>query len=377
MILPAPVLVTDSDGLDLCVDACLATDAIAVDTEFVRTDTFYPLLGLIQISDGEQVWLVDPLAIEDFGPLETLFSCPSVVKVFHSCSEDLEVLRHQLGLLPSPLFDTQVAAAFLGHGYSRGYSALMATVLDIHLDKHETRSDWLRRPLSDAQLLYAAEDVYFLIKAYRKLVTGLEDSGRSQWMAEDMADLLAAAMDPETPDTYYQRVKGSWKLSRDELALLRDLTSWREREARLKNRPRNRIVPDQVFLDLLRLKPARVGELGKVEGFHTGAVRRYGEAVLDILHGEPDTQDLELPAAPLDKSAKSALARVRQRLDSKAEALAMAVELLARKKDLEDLVRSSLRGAPVLPERLARGWRREVIGEGLLDALTEGADHGR
>ena len=237
-VLPDSVLVSDQTALECCVAQCLVADAIAVDTEFLRTDTFYPLLGLIQISDGETVWLIDPLALNDLGRLRTLFLDERVVKVFHSCSEDLEVLRCAMDVVPQPLLDTQIAAAFVGYGFSLGYSALVSATMGIELDKHETRSDWLQRPLSSAQLRYAAEDVFFLIMAYRTLVTSLEETGRSSWVEEEMNELVKQASFPETPENYYLRVKGAWKLDQADMALLRKLTCWREQEARQRDRPR-------------------------------------------------------------------------------------------------------------------------------------------
>ena len=369
MNLPQPLLVADRESLDACLQRCAHSDAIAVDTEFVRTDTFFPELGLIQLSDGDAVWLVDPLAIDDLSGLGNLLTDPGVVKVFHSCSEDLEVLRQRFGVIPQPLFDTQVAAAFLGHGHSRGYSALVESVLEIQLDKHETRSDWLQRPLTEAQQRYAAEDVYYLHKVYRRLVAGLEACGRSSWMEEEMIDLVAQAREPESPDTYYLRVKNAWKLSPTNLALLRELTRWREVEARERNRPRSRVVPDRAFIDLLRLRPSQSSGLYGIDGFHKGMIRRYGDKVLEILHSDPDVDGLEELQQPLDKEGRALLAHCRQALEARAEELGMAVELLARKKELEPLVRSALAGTPQLPPRLARGWRRELFGRELVDCV--------
>lgn len=365
MILPKPLLIDSQQALRDCVEACRRSDAIAVDTEFMRTDTFFPILGLIQISDGESVWLIDPLPIEDFSGLDDLFNDQGVVKVFHSCSEDIEVLRHQLGSLPTPLFDTQTAAAFLGHGYSRGYSALVEKVLDIKLDKHETRSDWLQRPLTDSQLQYAAEDVYFLLKVYRSLVDGLEKTGRSEWMAAEMVELGAAARQPETLENYYLRVKGAWKLGQKELALLRELTLWREQEARARNRPRNRIIPDQSLLDLIRFRPDQVNALHRIEGFHPGVVRRYGETLLEILRDEPDLDGISELPAPLDRGDRGLLAECREIVEKKADTLGLSPELLAQKKDIEVLIRSRALGQLHLPRRLAGGWRHDIIGKDL------------
>ena len=376
MTLPAPFFVTSREALASCVARCLDCDAVTVDTEFIRTDTFFPVLGLIQISDGCDVWLIDPLAIDDFAELERLFLAPAVVKVFHSCSEDLEVLRHQLGLVPAPLFDTQVAAAFLNYGYSRGYAAMAQTVLDLALDQQETRSDWLRRPLTDSQQKYAAEDVYYLMQIYRKLVGELEVAGRSEWVRAEMAELLANARAPESLETYYLRVKGANKLDQRDTALLRELTCWREREARARNRPRNRIVADRALLDLIRFKPEKTNGLYRIEGFNAGTVHRYGEMLLELVHSEPELDDLEAIPEPLDKKGKALMAQCRDLLEAAARKMTLAVELLARKKELESLVSSALAGKPELPIRLVDSWRYEICGRELLALVAaEGKCH--
>lgn len=362
MNLPPPILVATAEALEDCVRRCSAVDAIAVDTEFMRTDTFFPILGLVQISDGSSVWLIDPLRFDDFGPLEQLFHDSNITKVFHSCSEDLEVLRHQLGLVPSPLFDTQVAAAFLGYGFSKGYSALMDAVLDIQLAKHETRSDWLQRPLSDSQQEYAAEDVYFLIKAYYRIREQLADSGRDQWALEEMASIVDAAREPEALEDYYLRVKGAWKLSREELSRLQDLAQWREEEARERNRPRNRLITDALLMDIARYVPRTLDELRKIRGVHPGFIKRYGKHIVALVSEPSDTASVKPLPAPLEKNDRKRLAFARECVEKIAATNNMAPELIARKKDLEALIRSG-----ELSTALSSGWRVDVIGDGLND----------
>jgi len=172
---PAPIVVADNQTLAAAAGPWQQCDALAIDTEFVRTDTFYANLGLIQISDGTDCWLVDPLTISDFSPLIDLMTNPAVVKVFHATSEDLEILEQTLGCIPTPLFDTQVAAALTGYGFSKGYGPLVGLLLGIELDKHETRSNWMKRPLTEAQMGYAAEDVYHLAAIYQLLKQRLAD----------------------------------------------------------------------------------------------------------------------------------------------------------------------------------------------------------
>lgn len=368
---PQPTLVATSEALNDCCRQCQAAEAIALDTEFVRTNTFYARLGLIQIYDGETIWLVDAPAVDDFSALIELFQNRSVTKVLHSASEDLEVFGQLLGVLPQPLFDTQIAVAFLGLGYSKGYSAVVGELLGVQLDKHETRSDWLRRPLTESQQHYAAEDVFFLLEVYRLVRTGLEESGKLAWMEEDMIDTLRSAAVPESPEDYYRRVKGAWRLSASDMALLRRLTTWRELEAREKDRPRNHIVPDQVLLDFIQLKPTTINRLHGIDGFHSGAIRRYGETLMSLLREAPQLEVVEPPPPPLDREARKLLGSCRQQLGECAEEHHMAAELLARKKELEALVRSRLEGRVALSGRLAQGWRKDIIGEDLYDHVAK------
>ncbi|NTY57428.1 ribonuclease D, partial [Pseudomonas sp. UMC631] len=163
---------------------------LALDTEFMRVDTFYPEAGLVQVGDGERAWLIDPLLIRDWSPFAEVLEASSVVKVFHACGEDLEVFQRLTGSLPQPLFDTQLAAAYLGMAHSMGYSKLVLEILGLDLPKDETRSDWLQRPLTDMQVRYAAEDVQHLAEVYVKLAPRLPEH-KLAWLLADGADLVA------------------------------------------------------------------------------------------------------------------------------------------------------------------------------------------
>jgi hypothetical protein len=183
------------DAPDALADACArwrGAGVLGIDTEFVRERTFYPGLGLIQVTDGDAVALVDPVALGDLCPLERVFADEGIVKVLHSCSEDMEVFFHRFGALPRPVFDTQVAAAFLGLGYSPGYSALVEALFGVEVPKHLTRTNWLRRPLSADQKRYAALDVAHLLPCYDVLSEGLRRCGRDAWAAEEFAQLVDA-----------------------------------------------------------------------------------------------------------------------------------------------------------------------------------------
>ena len=383
MSLPA-IMVTDSSSLLEAVAKLKLVDAIALDTEFIRTDTFYPRLALIQLCDGVTTWLIDPLAFADseLSPLVELLNNEGVLKVIHSCSEDLEVLRYALGVLPRPLFDTQIAAAFVGLGFSLGYQALVKEITSVELSKHETRSDWLQRPLSQSQLSYAAEDVHYLGAIYEKLNEKLRACGRLDWLQEDMRALLAGAELDAPVEQYYSRVKGAWKLDRQSLGVLKLLCSWREVEARQQDRPRGRIVADKDLLQVAISKPQDKRLLSgrqaaNGEGIHLRAARVYGDKIVSLvadgLQADPDSLPLLLPK-PVPREQGGTLKACKKIVNDRANVLAMAPEMLARKADLTYLLHGAVAGRARLSSAMENGWRKAIIGDQLLAFLNKNAD---
>ncbi|WP_297186568.1 ribonuclease D [uncultured Porticoccus sp.] len=374
--MPPPILVADSAALSHCVEALHKSDVLAVDTEFMRTDTFYPILGLIQIFDGQQCWLIDPVALESLDALGSVFKSPAIIKVFHSCSEDLEVLQHVMGTLPQPLFDTQIAAALTGFGFSRGYAALVDDMLGHHVPKGETRSDWLQRPLSEAQLGYAASDVYFLLPVYHLLVEALKKLDRTVWMDEEMATLVGRSLQTDDTADYYRKVKGAWKLEAKALQVLQAICQWRESEARQRNRPRNRLIADRTLLDIAIAQPANKQSLAGIEGIFPGFLRRYGDDLLSLIHraqGDHVSNPKPLPPldAPLPKAARDMAKALKAVASECAESRNLSVEMLVRKRDIEELVRSAVgTGKPRLSAALREGWRYELIGQALLAEVS-------
>ncbi len=363
------MLIADDAALARATASWAGADAIALDTEFMRTDTFHPILGLIQVCTGAGTWLIDPLAIADWSPLVQVLADTRVVKVLHSCSEDLEVFAHALGQLPTPLFDSQVAAALCGYGLSKSYRHLVKELLAVDLAKHETRSDWLQRPLSPAQLRYAAEDVHYLMAVYARLAAELAARGRSQWLAEDMAARLRSARTDVAPAQYYSRIKGAGRLDRRGLAILQCLAAWRETEARRTNRPRSHLLADGNLLDIATHKPKSWPELGALANLHPRAARRYGQLIIDKVNealGAPEASYPQLLPSPLPREVEPVLKACRQLAATTAEQLDLAPEILVRRADIEYLVRAHQRGQAELPPSLATGWRTAVIGEALL-----------
>ena len=367
--------VSDSKQLQTCVQQLEHFDIIAVDTEFIRTDTFFPILALVQIFNGENCWLIDPVSVSDLSPLKELLMSNKTLKVFHSCSEDIEVLSYTLRCCPQPIFDTQIAAALTGYGFSTGYASLAKNMLGVHVDKGETRSNWLRRPLSASQLGYAALDVIYLLPIYFQLKEKLAKLGRKKWIDEEMSRLTEKASTKEDLSQYFQKVKGAWRLPSEKLSVLQLICEWREQEARDKNKPRGRIIDDKTIVEVVSNATQSKEGLSEIEGMHPYLIERYSEKLLDLIKEGLARPTKEHPAPlsePLPKHMSSTIKKLKQIVNMKAELLDIAPEILARKKDIEFLVRTIISEENIrLPDKIAEGWRFDVIGSALLVSSSD------
>lgn len=343
--------------------------AIAIDTEFMRTSTFYPIAGLIQIGDGQSCYLIDPQAIDDFAPLAQLFANANVVKVLHACGEDLEVFDCLLGVLPEPLFDTQVAGAFTGLGFSLGYAGMIQALLNIEVPKGETRSDWLQRPLTQSQQDYAALDVAYLLTAYEKILSTLKACERIDWVESDCAQILTDYRKDKIA-TAFLRVKSAWKLNRRELAILQALSVWREQEARARDIPRNHLIKDNALWLLAKRKPEVANQLQNIEGLTPKMARQESAAILQVVDSALTLADNQLPERlphPLPANQGDLTKALKTAARAVAEQLELPVEVLVRKKDFEAIVRSGMaKGNYQLPQTL-KNWRQSVVGNSLID----------
>lgn len=346
--------------------------AIALDTEFVRTDTFYPKPGLLQLADGQDIYLIDPIPLADNPDLRDLLANEQVTKVLHSCTEDLEVLRASFGVLPSPVFDTQIAAAFCGFGFSVGYGNLVKAVVDVDLPKDATRSDWLARPLGNVQKRYAALDVAHLLIVYNRLLDQLHADNRLAWVEEDCRNQLLQTVDTsEINEDYYQKVRLAWKLGRASLAVLKGLCHWREQEARRCNVPRNRIIKDPVLMAVAQEKPPHLAKLSTVDGITGRFIGEYGTDVVTVIRDSLATPKESWPERlpkPLPQSMSDLNLLLKQRVACIAEDIGLPTEVLVRKSDLQALLRSVYeQNRPQLSERIRDTWRFDIIGQALLD----------
>lgn len=340
--------------------ACSTPTAVAVDTEFMRQDTFYPKPALVQLCFTDIALLIDPLAIDDCSPLNALFSDPSVIKIIHSASEDLEVFKLWPGVMPQPLFDTQRAAALLNRGFGLGYRALVQQLLAIDLPKGETRSNWLARPLSQSQCDYAAQDVIYLRQAYDVLMTELADSPKNQWV---LAEGQEAIQNADRPTDYSLRIKSAWKLSQRQLMALKMLINWREDTAIARNKPRSWIVDDRACYSLAEAMPESVRQLSALNVLRDSTIRRRGQeliAVLDEARAYPEQGLPPRAAAPLKPAQRAALKKLRVAADRIATQLQIASEILVQNRDLDMLVREAV-GELIEPPLAWSGWREEAV----------------
>lgn len=368
-----PTWIEEAEALEKACAHWRTCACLALDTEFVRERTFFPALGLLQVSDGSDCWLIDPLKV-DLSPFQEVLNLDSVVKVLHSCSEDMEVLFNRFHELPWPVVDTQIAAAFAGFGLSFSYRNLVAEICGVDIPKDETRTNWLRRPLTAAQLRYAALDVTYLLPCYHELSERLGKNGRSAWLAEELERLRDTSRFTADPDKAYLKTKGARGLPKRPLAVARELASWREHEARKRNLPRSFILPNAALPQIARMMPRNVKGLENIKGLRPDQRKRFGKAIIDAVKKALALPDSELPIPPkrpLDLSPhKEKVNAARSVVAETAAELDLPPELLANRRTVEKIVRRAIEGHedPLAPE--LNGWRRPLVEERLLACLS-------
>ena len=339
--------------------------AIGLDTEFIRERTYWPQLALVQVALGpgdDDILLVDPLAPGMHEALAGLLQDPAVLKIMHSPSEDLVAFRHACGALPAPLFDTQLAAALCGHGAGLGYQKLVQAITGVELAKGETRSDWLRRPLSPAQLEYAADDVRHLHALHARLDEALRASGRDAWLREDSARLLAAAADDAGDRWPHLAMRSAQFLDHDgQLRLLR-LLRWREARARSSDRPRSWVLDNELATALARKPPADPAALQAVLDATPKSPRSLGEPLWRAL-STPLADEAEAPLARGEDRDKKQLRAMQDAVAATAAGLGIPEGVLASRRLLE-----GLQDGGGWTGALA-GWRRTVMEPALAPLL--------
>ena len=349
-----------------CADLGQAGYCVA-DTEFIRESTYYPELALIQIASGDRLACIDPLAITEFAPLAELLVKPDLLKVFHSSSQDLEILYQKFGAVPTPVFDTQLAAAVLGYNHQISYADLVQQITGVVLDKKHTRANWLRRPLSQDELDYAMDDVRYLIAVYEELEQKLDSTRRSSWIERD----LRAMSDPENyqvdKSQLWRRLKGVLKLKGEKLQIASELCRWREDLAQRQNRPRRWIAKDDALVEIARQKPEDFEALVRIPELSEKTARRHGDELLKIIARAETVDSAQWPQHDKSRSLNKqqlALGDCLMALCRKiADQNQIALATLATRKDIDNLV--------INPKssRLTQGWRFSMAGEQLLEFI--------
>jgi ribonuclease D len=378
--------ITDAGGVRRLAQDLGGEPVISLDTEFLTERSYYPRLCLIQIGTPRLLATVDPLACDDLSPLAELLAGP-IILLLHAGAQDLAILRRRLGHLPEKVFDTQIAAAFLGFGYSISYMRLVESCCGVKLTRSRAYTDWARRPLDDDQLQYALDDVRYLEPIYERLSKEMNKRGRLTWVEDEFRLARDVALHDPDPREQWRRLSGMRATRRRELSVLRELTAWREEEARRRDRPRQHIVPDRVLLEIGRSTPRRVADLEGMRGLHPREQKRSGTAIIAAVEAGLAAPEDTLPSprrrsrldADPDVGVAAALADTYMK--TRARELDLAPQLLANRKDLEAIIRlmAENRGAPPEagtdtrgepPIRLLNGWRREVAGNDVMRLLS-------
>ncbi len=344
---------------------------VTVDTEFMRERTYWPRLCVVQLAGTEETAVIDAeVRGIDLAPLGRLLADPAVTKVFHAARQDVEIFLLIFGQVPAPLFDTQVAAMVAGYGDQVGYDQLVSSLTGGVIDKAHRFSDWSARPLSAAQVGYAASDVTYLRTVYEKLAARLEREGRLAWVAEEMAVLADPATYRSDPETMWERLKPR-TANRRVLGILRAVAAWREREAQRVDIPRQRVLKDETLLEIAATAPATADALARARGLGRGfAEGRMGASLLGVIAAAKALPEEALPAPPAarpgGRATPALVALLKVLLAAKCEAHHVAPRLLASAEDIERLAGEDEPEIPALA-----GWRREMFGADAL-ALKEG-----
>lgn len=361
--------ISTNEDLTAFCNRARAFSAIAIDTEFLREKTYHAKLCLVQVATPDECVVIDPLAIDDLGPLAELMTDVDTLKVFHACSQDMEVLCHALGSVPAPIFDTQVAAGFLGERAQCSYHNLVSTFCGVSLPKTESLTDWSRRPLSPKQIEYALDDVRYLIDAYRVIESKLHSLGRTAWVRDEIRPLADPTHYRSDPRAAFKRVKRVNACTRRQLAVARELASWREQRAETRDIPRKWVMSDEVLLALCKRAPQTVEDFRAVRGTEQLSARDVEVALDAIARGRRCPQE-NLPSigrahrAPTPE-LESVIDLMYALIRLVSERSGVATSLIVSRDGLLDYIEH--------PERspLREGWRFELVGT-LMDDLLQG-----
>ncbi len=361
--------IADQETLEAFIERAHSSSILAIDTEFLREKTYYAQLCLLQMATDVDSVIIDPFKIDNLNVLQALLQDEHITKLFHAGSQDLEILLRYTGTLAKPVFDTQIAAALLGHTQQIGYAALVQSECDVLLKKIESYTDWSRRPLSESQLEYAADDVLYLPVLYKKMKLKLEQKGRLHWLDDDFERLSDPACYREDPRERFRRLKRVSQLSRKQLAAAQEVTAWREKQAQKRDIPRKWVLTDEQIVEACKREALNLDSLFAVRGIKEKLNTNDARTVVSLIRKgleSPrefwpvlDKRKRNEPNVDVELDLMGALARTR------AKEHGIAFQTLAPHDDLVRLARGYTQGVSLLT-----GWRKKLVGAELLDLLA-------
>ena len=366
-------VITTTNDLSNYINAIKHCQWLALDTEFIRERTYYPQLCLVQIAAHDQesklqLACIDPLAIDDISPLLHLLNNENIIKVLHAAHQDLEIFNYLSGQVPQPIFDTQPAAAVLGYGDQMGYARLMQQVLNVDLDKSQSRTNWATRPLRQAQLDYAIDDVRYLAKAYPMLRNKLIELNRLHWLDRDFARFTQSSLYAINASNRWKKVKGLQVLKRPQLAILRALAAWRERLAEHKDLPRRWLIKDDILIDLARQEPKTHQDIADMRGINTERTKKYHQDWLNCIQTAQALPEAEWPmikrrSKPNDSQSKVIDVLITA-LNIRAQALDITPSAITSRKKIAEMVQEGR-------STLTDDWRGSLVNS-LFNDLLQG-----
>ncbi|HCB2205614.1 TPA: ribonuclease D [Citrobacter farmeri] len=368
-------MITTDDALATLCEAVRAFPAIALDTEFVRTRTYYPQLGLIQLFDGEHVALIDPHGISDWSPLKAILRDTAITKFLHAGSEDLEVFLNAFGELPQPLIDTQILAAFCGRPLSWGFASMVEEYTGVALDKSESRTDWLARPLTERQCEYAAADVWYLLPIAGKLMAETEAAGWLSAALDECRLMQTRRQEILAPEDAWREITNAWQLRTRQLACLQLLADWRLRKARERDLAVNFVVREEHLWSVARYMPGSMGELDSL-GLSGSEIRFHGKTLLSLVAKAQALPEEALPEPLLNlmdmPGYRKAFKAIKALVTEVSAEYNVSAELLASRRQINQLLNWHWKLKPQSMEpELISGWRAALMATKLNALLAE------
>jgi ribonuclease D len=362
--------IASQEELESFIGRARSSSVLAVDTEFLREKTYYPKLCLMQMATDDEVVIIDPFAVDDMTVLCELFEDEGIPKIFHAGHQDIEIIIYDIGCVPKPVFDTQVAAALLGQTQQIGYAALVNAVCGVRLKKADSFTDWSARPLSESQLAYAADDVVYLPKMYAEMRRMLRSKGRLHWLDAEFAEMSDESNYVVDERDRYRRLKHFTQLSRRQMAAAREMAAWREIEARKRNVPRKWVLTDEQIVEACKREPRTIDDLFMVRGVRERLTTRDARAVIALVTAALDSSPEAWPELPT-------AGRSEPNVDAQVDLLTCVVRMRSRESGIafptlathSDLV--AIARGHYDDVELLKGWRRKIVGAELLD-LVEG-----